>query len=489
MKVQLIFVPPETPPQFGELGEQINPPLGILYLAAYVRKHLPRTEISVVDGLRQGYHKTIQSIKDFGADVVGISSFTPTASSALRLATKIKTENPGKMVLMGGPHATALPEDCLNKSLADAVVYGEGEETLRHIVSLYDSGKQLAAFPWEQVDGVYYRGKTGIANTKPRRFIQNLDDIPFPARDLVDMKDYSGYYLYKSQPQTLMIMSRGCPANCTFCSKKVWETSTPKIRVRSPKNIADEIEHLKKEYGIREVFDNGDEFNNHLANAKDVCRELISRKLEVDWMTLVRAVPLDDELVGLMARSGCWCAGLGIESGNPEALKGICKGITLPQAEQACRLLKKHGLKVHAFFMLFNVWEEQGTLKYEDAAMTRNTLNFARSLVDQKLLDYLGWSITTPYPGSQLYTMALRHKLIPPELSGNWDAWLKDTSFILNLPGVSHQEMADMKAKGSLLRARLMLRSGGIGLKDAGYFMKKLGKLAHNLITAWREKK
>jgi anaerobic magnesium-protoporphyrin IX monomethyl ester cyclase len=489
MRLQLVFAPPETPTQFGELGEQINPPLGILYLAAYVRKFFPQVEISIVDGLRQGYQKTVESIEKFGPDILGISFYTPTASSALRLATRVKEAHPSAMVLLGGAHATSLPEECLEKSKADALVYGEGEETLREIVGLFLKNSKINAFPWDGITGVYHRYRGKVTANPPRRFIQNLDNIPFPARDLVDMKDYSGYYLYKTKPQTLMIMSRGCPANCTFCSKKVWETSTPRIRVRSPKNIADEIEHLKKEYGIREVFDNGDEFNNHLSNAKDVCRELISRKLDVDWMTLVRAVPLDDELVELMARSGCWCAGLGIESGNPEALKGICKGITLQQAEQACRLLKKHGLKVHAFFMLFNVWEDQGALKYEDAAMTRNTLNFARGLVDQKLLDYLGWSITTPYPGSQLYDIALRHNLIPSELAGNWDAWLKETSFVLNLPGVSHKEMADMKAKGSLLRARLMLRSGGIGLKDASYFIKKAGKLAHNLITVWQEKK
>jgi radical SAM superfamily enzyme YgiQ (UPF0313 family) len=250
----------------------------------------------------------------------------------------------------------------------------------------------------------------------------------------------------------------------------------------------DEIELLRKEYGIREVFDNGDEFNNYLANAKDVCRELISRKTGVDWMTLVRAAPLDDELVGLMSRSGCWCAGLGIESGNPEAIKGIQKGITLDLAEQACRLLKKHGLKVHAFFMLFNVWEERGELRFEDVAMTRRTLDFARSLVDRRLVDYLGWSITTPYPGSQLYDIAVRHKLISPEFLDNWDAWLKDTSFLMNLPGVAHQEMAELKAKGTWLRARLMIRSGGIGLKDVGYFIKKMGKIIQNLYNTWRER-
>jgi anaerobic magnesium-protoporphyrin IX monomethyl ester cyclase len=485
MKVQLIFVPPENPPKLGELGEQISPPLGILYLAGYLRQKMPQVQINVFDGVRHGYQKTLEQIENFDADIVGLSYYTPVAASALRLADRIKREHPSKIVILGGPHATALPQEGILRSAADLVVYGEGEATLVEIVSLLQQQGSFGKVDWEKVDGLCLRKEGKPFLTPPRKFIANLDDIPFPARDLLNLKDYTGFYLYKYTPETNIIMSRGCPYRCTFCSNCVWNTSTPRVRIRSAKNIADEIEHLYRTFGVREAFDNADEFNNNLDNAMAICAEIKSRKLPVAWKTQLRAYPLPEELVKAMVEAGCWYVHLGIESGNPEALKGIKKNISLEQVEAACRLLKKYRVKIHGLFMLFNVWEEEGQLRFEDVAMTQKTLDFAKKLVDEKLLDYIGWSITTPYPGSPLYDIATRHKLVPPDLLTDWDAWLKDTSFLMNLPGVSHKQMADMKAKGSVLRARLMLRSGGIGLKDAGYFVKKLGKILQNVFKTW----
>jgi radical SAM superfamily enzyme YgiQ (UPF0313 family) len=136
--------------------------------------------------------------------------------------------------------------------------------------------------------------------------------------------------------------------------------------------------------------------------------------------------------------------------------------------------------------MLFNVWEEDGQLKFEDVSMTQRTLSFAKKLADERLLDYIGWSITTPYPGSPLYDIATKYGLVSKELLTDWDSWLKDTSFLMDLPGVSHSEMADMKAKGTMLRARLMLRSGGFGLKDLRYFLKKVRKILLNMFRTRR---
>ncbi len=487
MKVQLIFAPPEHPPKLGELGEQISPPLGILYLAGYLRQQLPDVQLSVFDGVRHGYQQTIEQIQDFNADVIGLSYYTPVAASALRLADRIKREYPNKIVLLGGPHATALPQEGIVRSAADLVVYGEGEVTLTEIVRSLQRHGSFDRVDWQKVDGLCIRKEGKPFLTPPRKFIADLDEIPFPARDLIDLRNYTGFYLYKYTPETNIIMSRGCPYRCTFCSNCVWNTSTPRVRIRSAQNIADEIEHLYKTHGVREAFDNADEFNNSLENALAICAEIKARKLPVAWKTQLRAHPLPEELVRAMAEAGCWYVHLGIESGNPEALRGIRKNITLEQVESACRLLKKYGLKIHGLFMLFNVWEQDGQLRFEDAAMTQQTLDFARRLVDQRLLDYIGWSITTPYPGSPLYDIAIRHKLVPQELLTDWDSWLKDTSFLMNLPGLSHKEMADMKARGSVLRIRLMLRSGGIGLKDAGYFLKKLGKILQNMFNTWRK--
>jgi len=116
-----------------------------------------------------------------------------------------------------------------------------------------------------------------------------------------------------------------------------------------------------------------------------ICEEIKRRKLGISWKTQVRAHPLPEELIKAMADAGCWYVHLGIESGNPEVLKGVKKHITLEQITDACKKLKKYGIKVHGLFMLFNVWQEDGELKFEDVDMTRNTLSFAEKLVDGKL--------------------------------------------------------------------------------------------------------
>lgn len=480
MKVQFIFIPPEKALKLGELNERVAPPLGILYLASHLRREMPQIEISVFDGVRYGYRKTIEAIKRFNADIIGLSYYTPLAVSALRLADWIKKERPQVIVVLGGCHATALPEEGLLRSAADLVVYGEGEITMTQIVKEINQRGAFAKVDWSNIDGICFREQGQPKRNPPRKFIANLDEIPFPARDLVNMQDYQGFYLHRHPFGTNMIMSRGCPYHCTFCSNLVWNVSTPRVRLRSAKNIADEIEQMYREFGIREVFDNADEFNNDLRNAMDVCQELKARKLPIAWKTQLRVHPLPEELVRVMAESGCWYVHLGIESGNPQALKGIKKNITLEQVISACRLLKKYRIKVHGLFMLFNVWEEEGQLRFEDVAMTQNTLDFARRLVDEKFLDYIGWSITTPYPGSELYNIALKYNLVKPQFLTNWDAWLKETSFLIDLPGISHKEMADMKAKGSLLRAKAILRSGGFGFRDLGFFLKKIGKIIQN---------
>jgi radical SAM superfamily enzyme YgiQ (UPF0313 family) len=254
--------------------------------------------------------------------------------------------------------------------------------------------------------------------------------------------------------------------------------------LRSPENIVDEMELLKRELGIKEVFDNSDEFNNNLEHAKNICREMIKRNTGLTWKTQLRASPLDEELVELMSRSGCWYVHLGIESGNQETLSGIKKKITLEEVINACRLLKKHKIKILGLFMLFNVWEEDGRLRFEDTQMSRKSLEFARWLVTRGLLDYIGWSITTPYPGSPLYEIAVKNSLFKPGLDGDWDAWLKDDFFVMQLPGITDRDIARLKTEGTFLRGLCLLKSRGLKLKDLGYLVKKGLKILENEIKS-----
>jgi len=471
MKIHLLVAPPSSRSLLSEFSEDIAPPLGVSYIAASLRQAFPQIEFKISDGLMLGFEAVRKEVEAFGADIVFVSFFTPQAQGAYELVNLIKERSNAPLIIMGGIHASALPQEALERSHADIVVIGEGERVAVEIVKCLFDKKYFSG-----VDGILYRKGDAIIRTKPPRFIQDINSLPFPARDLLPMNKYKGWFVAKKTPETSMFWSRGCPYNCLFCSNLVWKSGSPAVRLRSPQNIVAEMKSLRDDFGIREVFDHSDELNNNIEHAKAICREIKGSKLKMPWKAQLRAYPLPEELVRLMAESGCWYVHLGIESGNEEALRGIKKNINLDQVVDACKLLHKYKIKIFGLFMLFNVWEDAGKLRCEDVPMTRKTLKFAEYLVDKKHLDYISWTITTPYPGSQLFEIARRHNLIKPELLGNWERWLKDDSFIMDLPGVDKAEQGRLYSSGSILRAKCYLRSGGFRMQHLGFFLRKAVK-------------
>ena len=485
MKIHLVLAPPIKKPKLEELSQGRIPPLGILYLASFLRKEMETDiQFKVNDGLVEGFEKTYSEMQSFNPDILCVSFYTLMALGAYKFINLAKKDNPQLFVICGGPHATALPEESLNKSEVDVVVIGEGEVTLYELVCLFIHGKQRDTKALAGVDGVAYRDNGQLRFTETREHIKDLDAIPFPARDLIDLSNYKGWYINKNKKEGAVFFARGCPYNCTFCSNVVWKQCKPYVRTRSPENIADEIEMLHEEYGIREIYDCSDEFNIDVKHALAVCEEIKERNLDIAWKTSMRARPLPEELVRAMVDSGCWYVLIGIESGDEETLKGINKHITLQQAEDACRLFKKYDLKVQGLFMLYNAWEEKGQLKYENTNMVKKTFKYASSLVNKGLLDYIGWSITVPYPGSKLYEIAVEHNLIKKEYLENWDYWLSKDSYVMQLPGITPATQIRMKTLGSTLRAKLLFRTSNFKLKDISWFMGKALKIVLNELKA-----
>lgn len=480
LRVQLVFAPPINSYKFGELNGRCMPPLGIMYLASYLESHTSDVDLKLTDGLEIGYKETMEEIRKFDPQVLGLSFFTPCAQGAFRIADEVKRRRPESMVVFGGPHATALPENCLTDSAADVVAIGEGEITLLELVENYQANHREYRKSLTKIDGIAFMNGLEAVRTATRKPIPNLDDLPHPERELIDIKKYSGWYLNKEAVEAEIMLTRGCPYSCTFCSNMVWKTAKPTVRMRSPKNIVDEIEDIQKKTGVNEFFDSSDEFNVNPAWALSVCREMIDRNLKIYWKTSIRAHPLPDKLVKAMADSGCWYVLLGIESGNQETIDGIGKHITLSQVEEACRKLQKHGIKVMGLFMLYNVWEKDGDLFFEDSDMTRKTFAYMNRLSKKRLLDYVGWSVTMPYPGSKLYQIALNHNLIDPGYRGEWEKWLAGDSLIMKLPGVDKKSQVRLKTLGSLTRAKLILRERQFKLKDFSLMSKKLFKLVQN---------
>lgn len=486
MKIQFVFAPVRERTGLGELSEGRTPALSLLYLAAYLRKEWvgEGLEMRFADGLLFGMEKTLGEIQQFKPDVLAVSFYTPQAEGAYELIHRVKKFSPETFVVAGGVHATALPDEVLGRSCPDAVVIGEGEETFAELVGLLREKRKPAREDLRRISGIAFYEDGKIEKALPRPFIQDLDSIPFPAYDLINLKDYKGWYLNKGGLEAPIFSARGCPYCCTFCSNAVWKMGRPSVRLRSPGNIADEIEWLVKKYGINEIYDCSDEFNNNVHNALAICREITRRNLKVWWKTSLRVDRLPEELVKEMALAGCWYVLIGIESGNEKTLEGINKKIAFAEVEKSCRLLKKYGIKVQGLFMLYNVWEKEGRLEYETTEDVKKTLDYAYRLAKNRLLDYVGWSITVPYPGSKLYGIAQKYNLIRPEYQGKWEDWLKKDSYVLSLPGIPLAEQVRLKTVGSILRAKLILRQNEFGFKDIPWLLKKGFKIMANEVRS-----
>ena len=470
MKILLLNAPPLR--RFGIVG-QIYPPLGILYLAAYLREYDNCHDIKVIDG----YHERdiddiMNKIVSFGPDLLGISFTTQAATGAYEVIDRVRKQIKKTFIVVGGPHPTIYPHEPLTRSRADAVVIGEGEITFFELVKRFkENGNH------RDLAGVAYSDNGAVTINEKRALIKDLDSIPFPARDLLNIKVYPGYHYKKASWDTSYISARGCPYNCVYCSNPVWKLQKPWIRLRSPGSIAEEISQVKSRYGVKEFYDQTDLFNADISWSKKVCDEFIKRKLGIYWKVQMTVKNIDDELAQKMVASGCWLGLLGIETGNDATARGINKKTSRQNAEKSLSILKDYGMKTFGLFMAFNVWEENGKLMYEDREATMRTLNFAKDMIKKKKLDIMSWSLTTPYPGSELFEIAQRHKLIPEKLDRKWELWDSSDNFILSLPGISEKDWRFIQKKGKILQALLLLRSGTFNLRSIPIYFKKIKNL------------
>jgi len=466
MKILLLNAPPLR--TFGITG-QIYPPLGILYLASYVREKRNDVQIQAIDGYKENSQELVDKIIKYAPDILGVSFTTQAASGAYKLINEVKQINPKIFIVTGGPHTSTLPEDCFKNSATDIAVVGEGEETFFEIVEKVNSSSNDI----NNIAGTAVMDNGQFKRNQLRPLIDDLDKIPFPARDLIDITKYPGYMYKKYNRDTDIISARGCPFNCTYCSNPVWKLQKPWFRLRSPKNVVDEIEFIIKEYGIKEIFDETDEFNGNKKWAKEVCDEIIKRNLGIAWKAQMRVDNIDSELVAKLKQSGFWMGLFGLESANDRTLEGIDKKQTVEQINKALDKFKDSQIKCFGLFMAFNVWEKDGKLCYENKDDSLRTLNFIRQLIKNKKLHLFGWSMTTPYPGSRLYDIAIRHNLIDKKYIGNWEYFDSGSNFIMKLPGVKPADWSQIINAGKKLQAKLLFTSGTFNFKAIPLYIKK----------------
>lgn len=436
------------------------PNIGILSLFSYLRERLPGHELVYVGSLPLAEH--VDRVEELKPDLYGLSFATCMETLSYKLINGIRERIPGLTVIAGGPHPTALPGEVFDSCAVDLCALGEGEQTFLEVVEQVASGKR----DWSSISGLAWRNEGDVVYNTPRGFL-DINDIPMPAWDLVDLNDYMGNQLCKNKPGTCILTSRGCPYDCVFCSNPIWKSAKPWLRMRPPESIAAEVDYLYQR-GVRELYIRADEFNADLDWSLEVCRAIAALgHKDLYFQCNLRADKVDCDLTAALNSINCWMVHLGIESWNQRVLDGIEKHIRVGQVVDACATLKKAGISVYGFLMLYQVWEKDGELMWETADEVDNTIRTTRRMMKNGLLDYMSWQFATPFPGSRMYDIVARHNLVDGDVKGVWDLSLK-------LPGVSERRMKHQRLKGFMIQSYYSLKSGDINWRFWRRILNKL---------------
>ncbi|HOT91978.1 MAG TPA: radical SAM protein [Anaerolineae bacterium] len=389
MKVLLINPPSEQElignnPAIIEEERGHNPPLGLLYVAAYLESHAAQEhEVAIIDAQVEelSYAQLAERIEQYAPDIVGLTAMTFTLLDVIHTIQVVKAHAPHARVVVGGPHAHLYPEETLNLPGVDFVVVGEGEEVFHQLVQHIDHPEDLM-----KVHGLVFRHEGQIVKTAYAGLIQDLDSLPFPARHLTPYKKYSSL-LARRNPITTMFTSRGCPFRCAFCDRP---HLGKRFRARSPKNVVDEMAACVN-MGIYEFLIYDDTFTVDRKRVLGICEEIQQRKLDIGWDIRARVDTVDEHLLKTLRAAGCERIHYGVEAGTEKILKVLNKGITLTQVQNVFKWTKQAGIETLAYFMIGSPTETR-----EDILQT---IRFAERLDP----DYVHITILTPFPGTQIY--------------------------------------------------------------------------------------
>lgn len=337
------------------------PRMGVMILGTILKK--AGYEVTIyVDSIRP---PTMEEL--CRADLVGISTITPTAPRAYQVASALRAR--GMPVVLGGPHVTLLPDEAIR--YADYVFRGEAENVIVQLVEAV-----LASEGLEQVPGLSFRRDDEVVKNPPSEPVSDLDALPAPGFDLL-----KGSLRLIVPVQT----SRGCPHSCAFCN--VPRLFGRKYRFRSTERVLDELSGL--DLRGRRVFFYDDHFAANRPRLYELLEGMLSRGLKFSWSAQVRGdVAGDERLLGLMRRANCRTLYVGMESVNPETLKAYGKGQTIGDIEQSIRMIHKHGIRIYGMFVLGADTDTVETV--------RATANFAR----QNGIESVQFLILTPFPGT-----------------------------------------------------------------------------------------
>ncbi len=414
----------------------IMPPHGIAVIAAVLEQaglkvrildtHAMKVAMEDLKGWLETYYKDPPKF-------IGLTGSTLNISYAYDTAQICKELYPNAKVVLGGVHASEKPQEAVTQPFVDFVIRGEGEFAFQELAA----GKPLS-----EIRGLSYKEGGRVIHNEPGELIKDLDALPMAAYHLLPMDRYfPAVGSYKNLPAISMVTSRGCPGKCTFC----YQPFGSLIRQKSPKKIFEEIQHLIKNYGIKEICFYDDNFTTLKPRIRELCKMIIDAKMNFTWSCFSRVDWADLELLKLMKKAGLRQVMYGIESGDQGILDTIRKQTTIEKIRTANRWTKEAGIEVRAAFIFGNPGETEETMK--------KTIDFAIELDP----DVAIFNVVIPNPGTQMYEWAVKNGVLKNE---NWDEYdlTKPVMTLANVSGEKVQEYYKLAYKKFYMRPAYVLK-------------------------------
>lgn len=383
-----------------------SPPLGIMYIAAYLKQRGYQTQI--IDACFD--INPINKLKAFRPDIIGFSILTSSYNKAAYIRERISQELDYKPFLCaGGIHPTARPEETLLGLNLDWVIVGEGEITMYKAVEAIKNNK-----PLDNISGICIKSNGRTILTSKPEIIQDLDDLPPLDWDMINLENYlipPGHIRSRFTRRSLpIIAARGCPFSCIFCSSHL--LFGRQVRKPSVNNILDQLEFLEKKYKLEGFYMHDDTFTIDKHWCIEFCRNKLKRKIKLVYGCQSRVDTVDEERLEYLKESGCVQIDYGVESGSDKVLMNLKKGFSASQIRKVFRMTQHKGIRTFATIILGNPGET-----YEDILLTKKLLREIKPT-------YTGLAYLVPFPGSEIETMALNNNWINDRsafLKQEWD--------------------------------------------------------------------
>jgi len=445
--------------------EVVFAPIDLAIYAAVLRARGAEVRLRDYPGLGLGWGDYLDDLKSFTPDAVIIKTTLATLEADLKACEAAKEFAPEILTVGVGESLVYRREEVFSASpTLDVVVVGEAEPTLAELVGVTDL-HAVAGLCFRECEGEVTR----VVSPPPRPFLDDLDSLPYPARDLLDNARYRS-------PETGNLLTvihahRGCPSRCIFCPAGA--LSGHRVRFRSPENVVGEIQQCVRDFGIREFLFHGDTFTINRRWVVELCRRIVETQLDIRWGCNSRVDTMDDERAEWLRRAGCWVVAFGVESGSQEMLDKMKKGARVEQARRAVEVCRRHGLRTHAFYVIGLPWESAATLD--------ETFRLARELDT----DFFDFNIAYPLPATEFYEIARAEGLLD-------EAECKEAGYARAAARTFHLSREEMNRwrRRALLRlslrptyiARTLVRAGSP--RRAGRYVRAAVRRLRNILSS-----